>query len=128
MHLDLDVLRLNVLPLPRRELLELEKTLFLRVPSDRFRVDDEGGGIVFDALRIGKDAGWRGLRRRRGKGKQRRGEGAKWRAWEEMFRVQGGRGTKERRTFGSWVVNSGYLTVMSSEFLEKTLTFPLSRK
>lgn len=109
-HLDLDVLDLDVLALPGTELLKLEQPLLLHVPRDRFRVDHERLGTLFNALR----------------GMIVRSSAPRTDA------ARAARGSPEARTlarlaFGSWVTNSGYLTVMSSLLREKTRTLPSSR-
>jgi hypothetical protein len=57
-HLDLDILHLDVLLLPRHQLLEGQDLLLLDVPRHRLAVQDEALGVLFDPSRqLGKHIG-----------------------------------------------------------------------
>lgn len=51
MDSDLDVLGLDVLPLPATEVLEREETLVVRLPRDGLAIDDKRLDSLLDALR-----------------------------------------------------------------------------
>lgn len=50
MNFDFDIFGFDVLPLPRRQFLELEKAFLLRIPCNRFTIDDERFRSLFNAL------------------------------------------------------------------------------
>lgn len=57
-HLDLDVLDLHILLLPRHKLLEGQNLLLINIPSHRFAVEHEALGVFLDpGVQLGQNIG-----------------------------------------------------------------------